>query len=92
MFAHNAAYSNNRDLAKRTISSKILKNKTYEIARNWKYDGYQRALGSMAYKFFDKKIGSGMSVNEQLAEELHKPLLKKFKRRKDYARFKDNIG
>ena len=33
----------------------------------------------------------GISVNEQLAEELHKPVIKKFKRRKVYARFKDNI-
>ena len=54
----------------------------------------------MVYKFFDKKKGSGVkaiskarvSVNEQLAEELHKPLIKKFKRRKVYARFKDSIG
>ena len=39
----------------------------------------------------DKKTGSGISVNEQLAEELHKPVIKKFKRRKVYARFKDKI-
>ena len=39
----------------------------------------------MVYKFFDKKTGSGMSVNEKLAEELHKLALKKFKRRKVYA-------
>ena len=44
----------------------------------------------MVYKFFDKKTGSGTSINEQLAEELHKPVIKKFKRRKVYARFKDN--
>ena len=37
------------------------------------------------------KTGSGVSVNEQLAEELHKPVIKEFKRRKVYARFKDNI-
>ena len=41
--------------------------------------------------FFDKKTGSGISVNEQLAEELHKSVIKKLKRRKVYARFKDNI-
>ena len=41
--------------------------------------------------FFDKKTGSGISVNEQLPEELHKPVIKKFKKRKVYARFKDNI-
>ena len=40
---------------------------------------------------FDKKIGSGVSVNEQVAEELHKPLNEKFKRRKVYTRFKENI-
>ena len=45
----------------------------------------------MAYKFFGKKTGSGKSVNEQLAEELRKPVIIKFKRRKVYARFKDNI-
>ena len=45
----------------------------------------------MVYKFFDKKTGSGISVNEQLAEELHEPVIKKFKRRKVYARLKDNI-
>ena len=45
----------------------------------------------MVYKFFDKKTGSGLSVNEQLAEEIHKPVIKKFKRRKLYARCKDNI-
>ena len=59
--------------------------------RNCKYDGYQRALTSMAYKFFDKKTGSGMMVNEQLAEELNKPVTKKFKTRKVYARFNENI-
>ena len=98
-FAHNAAYSDSKDLAKRTISDKILKDRAYEIARNRKYDGYQRALASIVYKFPDKNTGSGatarrkagISVNEQLAEELHKPVTKKFKRRKVYARFKDNI-
>ena len=48
----------------------------------------------MVNKFFEKKTkktGSGISVNEQLAEELHKPVIKKFKRRKVYARLKDNI-
>ena len=45
----------------------------------------------MLYKIFDEKTGSGISVNEQLAEELHKPIIKKLKRRKVYTRFKDNI-
>ena len=44
----------------------------------------------MVYKFFVKKKGSGANVNEVLAQELHKPVIKKYKRRKIYARFKDN--
>ena len=68
-FAHDAAYSDSKDLSKRTISDKILKHISYEIARNRNYDGYQSALASMVYKLFDKKTGSGISVNEQLVEE-----------------------
>ena len=45
----------------------------------------------MIYRFFDKKTGSVLSINKQIAEELHKSVIKKFKRRKIYARFKDNI-
>ena len=97
-FAHDGN-SDCKDLAERTTSDKILKDKAYEIARNHNYDGYQRGLASMVYNFFDKKTGSGATVkskagisgNEQLAKELHKPVIKKFKRRKVYARFKDNI-
>ena len=48
-FAHDAAYSNSKDLAKGTISDKILKDKAYEIARNRKYDEYQRALAIAVY-------------------------------------------
>ena len=68
-----------------------MKDRAYEIDRNCKYDGYQRALASMVYRFFDKKTGSGVSVNKNLPEELHKPVTEKFKRGKLYARFRDNI-
>ena len=68
-----------------------MKDKAYEIARKYGYDGYQRALASMVHKFFDKKTGSGISVNEQLAKSLHKPVTKKLKRRKVYAWLKGNI-
>ena len=68
-----------------------MKYRAYKIARNRNYHGYQTALASRVYRFFDKKTGSGISVNEQLAEELHKSVIKKLKRRKVYARFKDNI-
>ena len=89
-FAHDAVYSESNNLYKRIILDKILKNRAYEITRNCGYNKYQRALASMVYKFLNKKTGSGVSVNEQLAEELHKPVTKKFKRRKVYPRFGDN--
>ena len=54
-FAHDAACSDNKDLAKRTVSDKNLKDIAYEIARNRNYDGYQRALTSMVYKFLIRK-------------------------------------
>ena len=51
------------------------------MLKNLKYDGYQRGLASMVYKFFDKKsavrgIRNEITQNDQLAEELHKQLLK----------------
>ena len=75
-FAQDATYSDSNDLAKRTISDKILKDRADEIVTNCKYDRYQRALGTMFYKFFDKKTETGESENELLAEELHKQQLK----------------
>ena len=68
-----------------------MKERTSKIDRIGEYDGYQRALASMVYRCFDKKKGAKVSVIEQLAEELQKPLIKIFKRRKICARFKDNI-
>ena len=68
-----------------------MKDRAYELARNRNYDGYQRALASMVYKFFDKKAASGIKVNKQLTKELHNPVIKKFKRGKVYVRIKDNI-
>ena len=76
---HDAAYSNSKDLAKRTISDNILKDRAYEINRSCNYIGYQRVITSMVYKFFVKKKRSRVSVNEQLAKELHKPGLENSK-------------
>ena len=79
------AYCKSKDLVKRTQSDKVLKDKAFKIASNPNYDGYQRGLPSMIYKFFDKKSkGSGI-VNEsnyQLSNELHKLIIKKFKKEK----------
>ena len=90
-FVHDAAY-----LAKRTQSDKVLKDKAFAVANNPKYDGYQRGLTSMVYKFFDKKskgtgIKNDIGENQQLANELHKPIIRKFKKRKVYSSFRDNI-
>ena len=94
-FWHDMASSKSKDLVKKTQSNKVLRDKAFKIASSPKYDGYQRGLASMIYKFFDKKSkGSGITTNEfnyQLANELHKPFIKKFKKRKVYSSFKDNI-
>ena len=93
-FQHDMAYGKSKDLIKRTQSDKVLKDKAFKIANNPNYDGYQRGLASMVYKFFDKKSkGSGIinEPNYQLANELHKPIIGKLKKRKVYSFFKDNI-
>ena len=93
-FQHDMAYGKSKDLAKRTQSDKVLRNKAFKIASDPKYDGYQRGLASMVYKFFEKKFsGSGIAnePNYQLANELHKPIIKKCKKRKVYSSFKGNI-
>ena len=59
-FQHDSAYADHKDLINRTKSDKVLRDKAYDIASNAEYDGYQRGLASMVYKFFDKKsMGSG---------------------------------
>ena len=99
-FAHDAAYSDSKDLTKRTVADKILRDKAFNIAKDPRYDGYQKGLAFMVYKFFDKKSkGSGAKhvntkpkpQNQQLAEKIHKPIIKKNEKRKIHAAFKDNI-
>ena len=53
------AHGDFKDLARRAASDKILKDKAFNIAKNPIYDGYQREIASMVYKFFDKKSKSG---------------------------------
>ena len=104
-FQHDSAYADHKDLINRTQSDKVLRDKAYDIASNPEYDVYQRGLASMVYKFFDKKpMGSGVNKLKDtakpsslersssiLADELHKPVIKKFNKRKVYSQFKDNI-
>ena len=80
-FQHDMAYGKSKDLIKRTQSDKVLKDKAFKIVNNPNYDGYQRGLPSVVYKFFDEKSkGSGIinEPNYQLANELHKPIIRKF--------------
>ena len=93
-FQHDMGYGKSKDLAKRTQSDKVLRNKAFKIASDPKCDGYQRGLASMFYKFFDKKSsGSGIAnkPNYQLENKLHKPIIQKFKKIKVYSSFRDNI-
>ena len=91
-FQHDSAYTDHKDLINRTEADKVLRDKAYDIASNSKYDGYQRGLASLVYKFFDKKpIGSGTASSSILADERHKPIIRKFNKRKVYSQFKDNI-
>ena len=95
-FQHDMAYGDFKDLIRRTQSDKVLKDNVFEIASNPKYDGYQRGLASMVYMFFEKKskgagIKNEIKQNQQLTNELHKPIIRRFKKRKVYSSFKDNI-
>ena len=95
-FKHDMAYGDSRDLTRTAASDKISCGKGFNIAKDPKYDGYQRGLVAIVYKIFDKKTsGSGIEnesiSNQELAEELHKPIIRKFKKQKIYSSFTDNI-
>ena len=71
-----------------------MRDKAFKIASNPKYDGYQRWLASIDYKFSDKKStgsGIGNEPNYQIADELHMQIIEKFKKRKGYSSQRDNI-
>ena len=81
------AYGDFKDITTRTASDKIMRDKAFNIANNLKYDGCQRGLASMVYKCFDKNTSGSDMKNEnisskKLAEELHKPILRKLKKKK----------
>ena len=82
-FQHDMTCGILKDLNKRTQSGKVLRAKAFESASNPKYDGYQRGLASMVYKFLIKKstgigIKNEIKQNQQFANELHKPIIRKF--------------
>ena len=80
-FQHGMANGDFKDLA-RAAADKLLRDKAFNNGKDPKYDGYQRGLASMVHKFFNKKAAGSsikfMPQNQQLAEELHKPIIRKF--------------
>ena len=60
------AYGKSKDLAKTTQSDKVLRYKAFRIASDPKYDGYERGLASMVYKFFDKTLVEVVSLMNQI--------------------------
>ena len=100
-FQHNMVYGKSEDLAKRTQSDKVLRDKAFKIGSDPKYYGYQRGLAPMFYKFFDKKSalhnkssGSGI-VNEpnyQLVNELHKPIIRILKKKSLFIFLRQYLG
>ena len=93
-FQHDIAYGDFKDL-NRTAADKSLLDEAFNIAKNPKYDGYQRGLASVVYNFLIKKLQVGLlkknMQNEELAKELHKPIIKKFEKRKVHSSFIDNL-
>ena len=96
-FQHDMAYGYFKHLNRRTFAEKVLRDdEVFNIVKDPKYNGYQHGLASMVYKFFDKKTsGSGIKneniSNKKLAEELRKPIIRKFDKRKVHSPFIENI-
>ena len=90
------AYEDFKDINNRTVAERVLRNKAFVTATNSKYNAYQHRLASMVYRFFDEKNSGGKIKNEiisdkQLAEELFKPINRKFNERAVHSFFVENI-
>ena len=92
-FAHDDAYYDSKNLAKRTISDKVLRVRAYEIAKSSQYDRYERALESMVFNVLAREAWSGSksNSNKELSQELHELLFKKFSKRRVYVICKCNL-
>ena len=93
-FRHDMAYGKYKKLAKRTDPEKVSRDKSFKILGNPKMECYKRGLASLFYKFYDKKIAvSGIQSmsNQQVTDELQKPIIRKVKWSKVYSSFKGNI-
>ena len=95
-FQHGMAYGDFKDLTRRELLIEYYVIKHLKIAKIRKYDGYQRGLTLMVYKFFDKKSVGGsikneITSNKELAGEVHKPVIRKVIKRKVHLSLIDNI-
>ena len=99
-FQHDIAYGDFKLLNRRIAADKLLRGKTFNISKNPKYGGYQCGLASMVDKFFDKETSGGAAThtnkyeiknenvfNKKLAEELYKPIIRNFNKRKVHFLF-----
>ena len=90
------AHGDFKDVPRRIALDKALRDKAFNNAKYPKYDGHWGGLGFVVCNFFNKKskgtaIKNEIKQNEQLAEELRKPITGKLKKRKKNPSFKDNI-
>ena len=80
------AHGDFEDLNRRAAADKVLCDKPFNIAKDPKCDGYQQRLPSIVYKLIKKTSGSGIKneniSNKESAEDLHKPIIRKFNERK----------
>ena len=103
-FQHDMAYGKYKDLTRRRASDTILHDIAFNIAKNPKCDRYRRGLASMVYNFFYRKTSGGAAMlanksasekeymsNKELAEKLHKPIIRNFKKIKVHLSFIGNI-
>ena len=76
MFLTWKVYGNFKDLTRRTASDKILHDKAFNIAKNSKYNEYQRILALMFHKYFDKKASAGSTKLENKSLDLKQEYFK----------------
>ena len=84
-----------KDVTKRIETDKVLKDKAFKITSDPKYNSYQRGLASKFYKLFDKNSSGNGVANEpnyQLVNEVHKPIIKKFKKKKFIIIYRQYLG
>ena len=60
-------YTDFKDLIRKIASDKILLDKAFDIAKNQKYDGYQKGVASLVCRFIDKKTSAPRARSETLS-------------------------